>query len=299
MLAHALFPLVTLAAAFAPPSDRGDAPDVVPPAAAKADGAAKSDGAGNAAKPAKKVDPFAEVSRLKKSASGKEAEEKHAALTAAAKECERIAKGAALEPAVAAEAHWRAGELWRTLRHEEEARGCFAATTRFADAAPRLAARAWLELGHLDRRAKRWDDALASYRRVVALQPEQRRESASAFTWQGKVLLAKGDTADGHALLLSVGSRFPELPLDDVRNVDTVACDWIEAGRLEEARDLVADCLERHSTADADDASDEGDDDGESNASLLRALDKMKSRKLLAAPDPDDAKDKKSRASKR
>jgi tetratricopeptide (TPR) repeat protein len=296
MLAPTLISIVTLVAGLAPAADRGDAPDVVPPAAAKADGAAKD---AKPAKAEKKVDPFAEVTRLKRSASGKEAEEKHAALTAAAKECERIAKGAGLEPAVAAEAHWRAGELWRTLRHEEEARGCFTATTRFAEAAPRLAARAWLELGHLDRRAKRWDDALASYRRVVALQPEQRRESASAFTWQGKVLLAKGDAADGHALLLSVGARFPELPLDDVRNVDTVACDWIEAGRLEEARDLVADCLARHAPADTDDPSEEADDDeAESDASLRRALDKMKSRKLLAAPDPDDAKDKKARPSK-
>jgi len=292
MLAHALFPLVTLAAAFAPSADRGDPPDVVPPAAAKADGAAKD------AKAAKKPDPFAEVSRLKKSAAGKEAEEKHAALTAAAKECERIAKADGLEPAVAAEAHWRAGELWRTLRHEEEARASFAATTRFADVEPRLAARAWLELGHLDRRAKKWNDALASYRRVVALQPEQRREAARSFTWQGKVLLAKGETADGHALLLSVGTRFPELPLDDVRNVDVVACDWIEEGRVAEARDLVADCLARHAKDDAAEPSDEGDDDEEADLPLRRALDKMKSRKLLADPDAAKPKDAKGKSSK-
>ena len=232
---------------------------------------------------AEAADPFAEASRLKRSASGKSAEEKHAALTAAAHEYERTAKASGLEPAFVAEAHWRAGEIWRTLRHEEEARACFEATTKLVAAEPRLAAKAWLEIGHLDRRAKRYDAAIASYRRVLSLTPEQRRESAQALTWHGKALLAKGDTADGHALLLSVGQRYAEFEFDDVRNVDLVACDWIEAGRIAEARTLVDDCLKRHAEDDADrKAADPDDADGDQEPSAVqRALDKMKSRKLL------------------
>lgn len=244
----------------------GDAPDNAPAAGAKA---------GKSAKAAKKVDPFAEATRLKRSATGKSLEEKQSALTAAAQECERVAKSAA-EPPVLAEAHWRAGEIWRTLKHEEDARRCFSSATRLAAADPRIAAKAWLELGHLDRRAKRWDVAIESYRQVMKVMPEQRKEAAQSLTWQGKALLGKGDAAGGHALLLAVGTRYPELPLEDIRNVDTVACDWIEAGRRDEARELVASCDERHAE---DDSTGEDDDDREA---IARALGRMKAKKLLA-----------------
>jgi tetratricopeptide (TPR) repeat protein len=236
------------------------------------------------AKAPKKSDPFAEAIRLKRQASGKSAEEKFVALTAAAKACEEVAKGT-FEPAVVAEAHWRAGELWRTLRHEENARRSFSAVTGMAAADPRLAAKAWLEIGHLDRRAKRWDAAIASYRRVLEVEPQQRRESAQSLTWQGKSLLSKGATADGHALLLVVGQRFPDLPLEDIRNVDQVACDWIDAGRVEEARDLVAACIARHSENPGDAEAEGGADDdeaAEARAAITRAISKMKAGKQLA-----------------
>lgn len=231
---------------------------------------------------AAKVDPFAEVTRLKRSATGKTPEEKHAALTAAAQECARVAKGA-MEPAVVAEANWRAGEIWRTLRHEEEARRCFTATAGMSAVEPQLAAKAWLEIGHLDRRAKRFDAAIESYRRVFAITPEQRKESAHSLTWQGKALLAKDDAAGGHAMLLAVGQRYPEFAVDDIHNVDIVACDWIEAGRVDEARELVDDCRERH--ANLDGATTEDDDsDTDAVAAIERAFSKMKCIKLLDAP---------------
>ena len=268
MLLATLFSVLPLASGL---FGGGDAPVTVP------DGAPQP---AKSAKASKKVDPFAEVIRLKRQASGKSAEQKHVALTAAAKACEEVAKGA-LEPAVVAEAHWRAGELWRTLRHEEEARRCFTAATAMAAADPRLAAKAWLELGHLDRRATRWDAAVASYRKVLDVKPEQRREGAQALTWQGKALLGKGAAAEGHALLLAVGERYPELPLDDIRNVDLVACDWIEAGRVEEAKELVAECVARHTERDGD--GEGGDEDAaEARAAITRAIATMKAGKQLA-----------------
>ncbi|MBM4013495.1 MAG: hypothetical protein FJ293_00815 [Planctomycetes bacterium] len=270
MLLATLFSLLPFASG---PFSGGDTPGASP------DGAAPP---AKSVKAPKKADPFAEVIRLKRQASGQSVEQKHAALTAAAKACEEVAKGA-LEPAVVAEAHWRAGELWRTLRHEEEARRCFSAVTGMAAADPRLAAKAWLELGHLDRRAKRWDAAIANYRKVPGVQPEQRRESAQSLTWQGKALLGKGAAADGHALLLAVGVRFPELPLEDIRNVDLVACDWIEVGRVEEARELVAECVARHTERADDGDGESGDEDAaEARAAITRALSKMKAGKQLA-----------------
>ncbi|MBL8843300.1 MAG: tetratricopeptide repeat protein [Planctomycetes bacterium] len=247
----------------------GDVPDQKgPPAAPAAKGAT--------AKAAERPDPLAEANRLKRSAAGQEGEAKHAALLAAAAEYEKVAKGAGEEGALVAEASFRAGELWRTLKREEEAQRCFERATAHVAAAPRVAARAWLELGHAQRRAKQFDAAERLYQRVLSIVPEQRRESAMALGWQGKSLLAKGELAQGHALLLAVGARYPEFRTDDIRHVDQVACDWIEANRREEARALVADCLARHAEPD------EGDE--EVDAAVRRALDKMKSRKLLLEP---------------
>lgn len=227
------------------------------------------------------ADPLEEGRRLKRSATGQEGAAKHSALTSAAQEFERVALASGGQGELAADASLRAGEIWRTLKQEEAARRCFERAAALAKAAPRFAARAWLEIGHLDRRAKRHEAALAGYQKVVELRPEQPREAAQALTWQGKVRIAMGQVPEGHALLLAVGQRWPELHLEDVRNVDLVACDWIEAGRVAEARALVAECLERHAEPDA------GEE--EVDEAVRRAMDKMKSRARLGELGPGEA----------
>jgi len=233
-------------------------------------------GAGDeaAGKPTPKAkEALAAAAKLKREASGKKGEEKLEALTKAARGYERAARELADEKPSAAEASFRAGEIWRTLRHEEDAIRCFTAAAQEI-AAPVFAAKSWIELGHLERRQKRLDQAMSCYERVLMVTPEQRRECMRAMTWQGKLLIDQKKEKDGHATLLAAGQRFPEFPLDDIKNVDTVAVDWIQAGRVEEARSLVEDCVERHSDAD------EGEDDVE--PAVRRALEKMKSRELLA-----------------
>lgn len=235
-----------------------------------------------AAPSAKAKAALAEASKAKRAASGLKAEEKLAALTKAAGEYERAARAVADERAAAAEALFRAGEIWRTVRHEEDAQRCFAAVAAEAASAPGFAARAWIELGHLERRQKRFEGALRCYGCVLAIVPEQRRECVRALTWRGKTQLEQKDEKEGHATLLAVGGRYPDFPLDDIRNVDLVAVDWIKAGRVAEARALVDDCLERHDDSDDADA-DGGDDD---SPAVRKALDRMKSRELLANPPP-------------
>ncbi len=221
----------------------------------------------------KGTEALAGAAKLKREASGKKGEEKLEALVRAARGYERVARDLADEKAAAAEASFRAGEIWRTMKHAEDARRCFEAAAAESTEAPGFAARAWLELGHLDRHQKRLDEAQRCYERVLAIVPAQRRECARALTWQGKVLIDQKNEKDGHAVLLSVGERFPEFPLDDVRNVDLVAVDWIRAGRVAEARSLVNDCVERHSEPD--------DDESDVEPSIRRALERMKSRELL------------------
>jgi len=239
---------------------------------------AGSAGDETAGKPTPKAkETLAAAAKLKREASGKKGEEKLDALTKAARGYERAARELADEKPSAAEASFRAGEIWRTLRHEEDASRCFTAAAQEA-AAPGFAAKAWIELGHLERRQKRLDEAMRCYERVLAVTPEQRRECVRAMTWQGKVLLEQKKEKEGHSTLLAAGQRFPEFPLDDIKNVDMVAVDWIEAGRIDEARALVDDCVERHS--DPDDGEDEVE------PAVKRALEKMKSRELLANPEP-------------
>jgi tetratricopeptide (TPR) repeat protein len=226
-----------------------------------------------AAKPSPRAtETLTAAAKLKREASGKKGEEKLEALLKAARGYERAMRELADEKPAAAEAAFRAGEIWRTLRHEEDATRCFTAAAN-ETGAPTVAAKAWLELGHVERRQKRFAEARRCYDRVLMVTPEQRRESARALTWQGKVLLEQKNDPDGHATLLAVGQRFPEFPLDDIRNVDTVAVDWFEAGRVAEARALVDDCVERHSEPD--------DGEEEVEPSVRRALEKMRARELL------------------
>ena len=215
------------------------------------------------------------AAKVKREASGKQGEEKLAALMAAVKAYETVASDHAAVVVVAAEARFRAGEVWRTLKHDEDSRRAFTAVTALAKGAPTWAARAWLELGHADRRAKKLDDALVSYTRVLTVVPEQRRECVQALSWQGKTLLEQKNDKEGHATLLAAGTRYPEFPLDDIKNVDRVASDWIKAGRVVEARELLADLDEKHGKPD------EGETEVE--PAIVRALQRMKVRELLAA----------------
>lgn len=226
-------------------------------------------------------DALAQAGRVRREAYGQEGEPKLAAMQKAARAYEQVAAGHAGAAEVVAEAWFRAGELWRSMRNEEEARRCFTAATKCAGATPEYPARSLLELGHLERRQKRFDDALKIYARVLDLKPEPRHKCAQALTWRGKVQIEMKDVEQGHATLLSVGQRYPDFPLDDIRNVDAVAVDWIEAGRVAEARRLVDDCVERHSLPIGDDP--------EVEPEVRRALERMKARERLSSgPRPGD-----------
>src|SRR5688500_3346874 len=147
---------------------------------------------------AKAKDVLAAAAKVKREAAGKKGEEKLEALLKAARGYEKAVRELADEKGAAAEASFRAGEIWRTLRHEEDATRCFAAAAAEVTSAPNVAAKAWLELGHVDRRQKRYEQALRCYEKVLAVTPEQRRECARAMTWQGKTQISMKNEKDGH-----------------------------------------------------------------------------------------------------
>jgi tetratricopeptide (TPR) repeat protein len=227
------------------------------------------------ASPAKKAaDALGEASKLKRSAAGKKDEEKLEILTKAASAYEQVARDFVTDVETAAEANFRAGEIWRTVKRNEDARRCFTGAAN-CSAAPEWSARGWLELGHIARRLKKLEEAFKTYGKVLEVAPQQRSQCVDALTWQGRVLIDQKQETEGQALLLSIGARFPDYPVDDIRNVDDVAVDWIRAGRVDEATKLVLDCVDRH-TRPADGK--------EPSEAVRRALDHMKARELLAAP---------------
>src|SRR5262249_20058322 len=224
--------------------------------------------------PARKAaEALGEAAKLKRSAAGKKDEEKLDILGKAATAYEQVAREFATDVDTAAEASFRAGEIWRTVQRNQDARRCFTGAAN-QTAAPEWSARGWLELGHIARRLKKFEEAFKTYGKVLEVAPQQRSQCVDALTWQGRVLIDQKQETEGQALLLSIGARFPDFPIDDIRNVDDVAVDWIRAGRVDEATKLVLDCVERHAHSA----------DGKEPAEpVRRALDHMKSRELLAA----------------
>jgi tetratricopeptide (TPR) repeat protein len=219
------------------------------------------------------------ASGVRRSSHGKEGEAKYTLLRDAATAYEQVASDFEDVPTAAGEAWFRAGEIFRILRNVELAAVRFEKAAAIAEA-PTFGARALNELGHLYRRTRDYERALSFYRNVAEKFPAERREAARAQTWQGKVHVLQEKFEEGHRLLLEVYRLFPEFPVEDIRNVDTVATAWIKDGRSEEARRLVQDCLERHSLPT------EGEEEVAKDVST--ALERMRARELLDQQNPSE-----------
>lgn len=140
--------------------------------------------------------------------------------------------------AACAEAAFRAGEIYRSLKMNVEAERSFQEVLRH-DVGGVFAARALLEIGHLHRRAKAYDEALAAYRKVLKQCPEARSQCADAVTWIGKVLLRKKAYDEARRVLLEFADKFPEFPEDAIRNIDLAAASLLQEGKKAEAEALV------------------------------------------------------------
>jgi tetratricopeptide (TPR) repeat protein len=215
---------------------------------------------------------IAQARSIKSEAQGKKGEERYNILLRAAEAYQKVAADYSAEHKVAGESWFRAGEILRILRQVEAAERCFASCSKISEA-PEFGARGLQELAHISRRLKNREEALQRYAAVEVQFPDQRRECARALTWQGKVLIELKRVDEGQKTLLAVGSRFPEFPVQDIRNVDLVAMVWAKNQRPDEARALVRACIDRHSVIP------EGDK--EVPEKVKKALAKMKARGYL------------------
>jgi tetratricopeptide (TPR) repeat protein len=146
------------------------------------------------------------------------------------------------EPAVAAEAAFRAGELLRAGGDGTGAREEFA-RARSLGAGTDFRARAALELGHLARRDGELEAALDHYLAVLADHQAGRSRRDDAALWAGRVYALSGRRVDARRMWSRVAET-AEDALDRVLAFDDLALSWIEDGDLEAAAGELERCRE-------------------------------------------------------
>jgi len=139
-----------------------------------------------------------------------------------------------------AEAAFRAGELWRAGEDDERARREFEVAATLDPGGP-FAARAALELGHLEQRAGNHQAALAIYVAVLSdpSAAAPRRDEAALRAGTEHRLLGARELARG---LWERVARRAEDPLARVEAFDLLARDLVEDGDLEGAAGMLDRC---------------------------------------------------------
>jgi tetratricopeptide (TPR) repeat protein len=148
----------------------------------------------------------------------------------------------------AREAAFRAGELLRAAGDVQGARSEFGIAATSGARSP-FVARALLELGHIERRARRYQEALSLYERVTAdtLARAEYRDRASL--WTGRVYELSKRPADAERVWTRVAEEALD-PVVRVRAFDSVALLYVRradpegaAGVLDLCRRALADTL--------------------------------------------------------
>jgi len=139
-----------------------------------------------------------------------------------------------------AEACFRMGEIYRSMKMTKKAEEEFNRTF-IHDKKGEFAARSLKEIGHIHRRAKEYDAAIAYYNRVLGECPKQRSACADALTWIGKVHLKRKEYQKARDVFLGFVEKFPEFPDDAIRNIDRAAGSFLEEGNREAAASLLAE----------------------------------------------------------
>lgn len=231
--------------------------------------------AGETAVVAEAVDPdgsagreaLAKLSKEKQASYAFEGDARRAQLAGVADRYMELSRSAEHRRDERAEAAFRGGELYRTARRIDAARAAFesAASLGPGTEGEVFAARAWLELGHIARRADDPDGALASYAVVAERFAAHTRPAAHAWTWRSKVCVADGRLDDASTAVRAFLERFAaSYPVEGIRNAERVARELVSAGH---ASDAVA--LKTHTEAVIEAARASWADDEEAVAEAL------------------------------
>jgi tetratricopeptide (TPR) repeat protein len=151
------------------------------------------------------------------------------------------------DAAACAEGSFRASEL---LRAQNELEGALAelVIARDRGAGTVFHGRAMLEIGHVQRRMQRSQEALAAYEAVLSDAATTQRQKDDASLWVGNVFAALKRPDDAHRAWQRVADR-AEDPVDRIKAYDCMAQASIEKGDLEDAANLLDHCREALSEA--------------------------------------------------
>jgi tetratricopeptide (TPR) repeat protein len=169
-------------------------------------------------------------------ARGLEGAERARALELAATAYDKVATDFAAEPAVGGYAAITAADLWRqhgTLPAAEKAYQLAAGL----DGA-RYGQRALLGAADMQRRQQRADDAMATYARVVALEPSSSR-AQHARLWQGR-LLQGGERLDEAVVAFQAALESADPGAETIEACNFLALCWIDKNDLDAAARVLA-----------------------------------------------------------
>lgn len=179
---------------------------------------------------------------LRNALRGREGAERDAARARAVAACRAVRQYFPAETALGAEAAFRAAELLRAAGDLESAGAEFEVARDTGGSSP-FRLRALLELGHLQRRARASEKALANYEALIAERAATPGQRDEASLWAGVVCHELGREADARRAWQRVADG-AEDPLDRIRAWDRLACALIESGDLEGAAGTLERCKE-------------------------------------------------------
>lgn len=231
----------------------------------------------SAAQPVIKRPMFSEASRATLASArqeamkvrGLEGDAQLAALKSAAEAYDRAAKETANEPKASAQAAYTAGELWRRHGSVAEAERCYLMAVQLD--AERYAQRGKLAAADMQRRAEKFEAALATYRDAASVEPATAR-AQTARLWVGRVLQSMGRDVDAVvALRAAVASA--TTTSQTIEAINFLASALVAGGDLDGAARALAQADAAVSTAIVEKP--------EESERLHRALESMTARRAL------------------
>ncbi len=179
--------------------------------------------------------------RLKVSMYGREGKEREFWRSLAVEAYQAVARFHPDAVALAAESHFRAGELLRAgQRYEEALREFRACRSLGGDTA--FPARAGLEIGHVQRRLGNTRAALDAYLEVVSAAGTTPQRD-DAWLWAGRLWHAEGRLEDARRAWRAVSEGDGDA-LDRILAYDYLALSWVEISDLEAAAGVLNQCAQ-------------------------------------------------------
>jgi tetratricopeptide (TPR) repeat protein len=204
---------------------------------------------------------------LAEKARGVRGAERKEILERAARAFEEVAVAHARTPAIAAEASFEAAELWRRCENLSAAEGLYAKANELEPA--RWAERALLEIAHVQRRLKRFDDAIATYEKCAKVKGGSAR-AHEARLGIGQCHEAKGQLAEAVAAYRAAVEA-DTTPTRKIDSLDELAKTLVQQGDLDGAAAAIGQAESLEASGDT----------GVDAERLRRAIEQMGARKAL------------------